>query len=59
MPARNEAMAVFQVRADGGLSLHNVYGDREEIYLVASSIETCSLIECTGGGENEEMLSVN
>lgn len=41
MSARKEAMAVIQARADGGVSLHNVCGDREEIYLVASFIRTC------------------
>lgn len=29
------------------------------MHLVASFIRTCKLIECTGGGENEDMLRVN
>lgn len=41
MSARKEAVAVIQSRADGGLRLHNGYGDREETYLVASVTRTC------------------
>lgn len=32
MPAGKEAMAAIQTGAGDGLSLHNVYGVREEIY---------------------------
>lgn len=33
MADRKEAVAVIQARADGGLSLHCIYGDGEEIYI--------------------------